>query len=353
MSLRVAVVSTGGVGSVAVRAVCRRPDLELVAVWVHAAEKVGVDAGEIVGVDPVGVRATGELDDVIAARPDCVVYGATGPELDAAAVRDYVRLLSAGINVVTTSSPGLMYPDGWIPALVSRVRDAASTGGATIYASGLEPGFAADHLVVLLTTMSSTVTSIRAQEIFDYSSYPNTFMMCDVFGFGRPMDYTPLIELEGAQASAWGPPVRLVADALGLELDRIDETYERVPATRDLTTASGPIAAGTCGAVRLQTIGVAGGEPMIVIEHVNRMAPDLAPEWARADRDGTYRILIDGEPSVTCEFTVGAADSASVDGMVATAMRVVNAIPYVVAAEPGIATSVGLPLTLPRHVQRG
>lgn len=350
MTLRVAVVSTGGVGAIAVRTVCRRPDLELVAVWVHSADKVGLDAGELVGIGPVGVPATGDLDDVIAARPDCAVYAATGPELDAGAVRDYVRLLEAGVNVVTTSSPGLMYPAGWIPDLVARTRAAAERGGATIYASGLEPGFAADHLVVLLTTMSSTVSSIRAQEIFDYSSYPNTFMMCEVFGFGKPMDHTPFISFEGAQASAWGPPVRLVADALGLELERIDEVYERVASPRDLDTASGPIAAGTCGAVRLQTIGVVAGRPMIVIEHVNRMAPDLAPEWVRAARDGTYRVIISGEPSVTCEFTVGTAESTSVDGMVATTMRVVNAIPYVVSAAPGITTSVELPLTTPKHV---
>jgi len=85
-----------------------------------------------------------------------------------------------------------------------------------------------------------------------------------------------------------------------------------------------------------------------VIEHVNRMAPDLAPDWPTAPRDGTYRIRIEGEPALSCELQVGTADTFSLDGMLATTMRVVNAIPFVCDAAPGIVTSASLPLTLPR-----
>jgi hypothetical protein len=84
-----------------------------------------------------------------------------------------------------------------------------------------------------------------------------------------------------------------------------------------------------------------------VIEHINRMAPELAPDWPTAERDGTYRIVVDGTPSFTCELQLGSGDDSSQDGMVATAMRVVNAIPFVCDAEPGIVTSTDLPLTLP------
>ena len=70
--------------------------------------------------------------------------------------------------------------------------------------------------------------------------------------------------------------------------------------------AAGTIEAGTVGAVRFETIGVVDGRDAIVIEHVNRMAPDLAPEWPTAERDGTYRIAIEGDPDLQCELTVGA-----------------------------------------------
>src|SRR5271163_2547713 len=241
--LRVAVISTGWISSLSIRAIVRRPHLELVGVWVHSAEKTGRDAGELVGLGPIGVTTTAELDDIIALKPDCVVYAAMSDEMDAAAVRDYIRLLDAGINVVTTNTPGMMFPDRWIPALADQVRAAALAGGVTIYTSGIEPGFAGDQFAVLLSTLSNTIKSIRAQEIFDYSAYPNRDLMVTAMGFAKPLDFTPLLELEGAQAFAWGPPIGLVARALGVELDEVREKYEQVVTPRDLHVACGTIPA--------------------------------------------------------------------------------------------------------------
>ncbi|OBF96590.1 dihydrodipicolinate reductase [Mycobacterium sp. 852014-52450_SCH5900713] len=349
--LRVAVISTGWISSLAIRAIVRRRHLELVGVWVHSAEKTGRDVGEIVALGKIGITTTNNLDDIIALRPDCVVYGAASAEMDAAAVRDYVRLLGGGLNVVTTNTPGMMFPDRWIPELASQVREAALSGGVTIYTSGIEPGFAGDQFAVLLTTLSNTIRSIRAQEIFDYSAYPNQDLMVTAMGFGKPLDFTPLLELEGAQQFAWGPPIGLVAKALGVELDEVTESYERVITPRDLHVACGIIPAGTVGAVRSETTGVVNSRPVITIEHINRMAPDLAPEWATAP-NGTYRLIIDGQPHIQCDLRLGTEDtpeSANDNAMEATAMRVVNAIPYVVDAAPGIATSLDLPITAPRN----
>jgi hypothetical protein len=231
------------------------------------------------------------------------------------------------------------------------VRQAALAGGVTIYTSGIEPGFAGDQFAILLTTLSNRIRTIHAQEIFDYSAYPNRDLMISAMGFGMPLDFTPMLEFEGAQQFAWGPPIGLVAAALGVELDRIDETYDRVLTPRDLTVACGTIPAGTVGAVRAVTTGIVQDRPVITIEHVNRMAPDLAPEWASAP-NGTYRLIIDGEPRVHCDLRLGTedtAESANANAMLATAMRVVNAIPYVVDAPPGIATSLDLPITAPRN----
>lgn len=246
----------------------------------------------------------------------------------------------------------MMFPDSWIPPLAEQVRAAALAGGVTIYTSGIEPGFAGDQFAVLLSTLSNTIRSVRAQEIFDYSAYPNKYLMFDAMGFGHPLDFTPLLELEGAQQFAWGPPIGLVARALGVTLDEVTEKYERVITPRELHVACGTIPAGTCGAVRAETTGVVDGHPVITIEHINRMAPDLAPEWASAPH-GTYRIVIEGQPHIECDLRLGAeprsAASANDNAMEATAMRVVNAIPYVVDAAPGIATSLDLPITAPRN----
>jgi hypothetical protein len=348
MGYRVAGWSTGGVGRLAIRAIARRPDLDLVGVWVHSAEKDGVDAGTLAGIDPVGVSATTDADALLALAPDCVCYSASGEAMDAAAVPDLVRMLEAGINVVTVSTPGLVHPAGYQPEWRAQLEAAAATGDATLYASGIEPGFAGDQLPLTLMTMSNTVRSVRTQEIFRYDEYPVAFVMFDVFGFGKPMDYEAIMAMPGVQSGTWGPPVRMIADRLGVELDEIRETYEKAVTPRTLEVAAGTIEAGTVGAVRFETIGVVHGRDAIVIEHVNRMAADLAPEWPSAARDGTYRIVVEGNPDLTCELTVGRPETASDDGMVATAMRIVNAIPYVCDAPAGLATSLDLPLTTPR-----
>ena len=182
---RVVVWATGGIGSIAIRTITNRPDLELVGVWVHSDDKVGKDAGELANGDPIGIAATNDADALIELKPDCVIYAASGPDLDAAAVPDYERMLRAGINLVTVTSPGLVYPAAFDPAAVARLEAAAQAGGASLYASGVEPGFAADQLPLTLLTLSDTVRQVRTQEIFLYDEYPVEFMMREVFGFGK------------------------------------------------------------------------------------------------------------------------------------------------------------------------
>ena len=143
---RIVVWSTGGVGSNAIRAVARRADLDLIGVWVHSPEKVGRDIGDLAGIEPLGLPATDDAEALLSLEPDCVIYAASGPERGAGAVPDYERLLSAGINVVTTTSTELVFPLSADAALRERLEQAAEAGGASLYASGIFPGFASDEL---------------------------------------------------------------------------------------------------------------------------------------------------------------------------------------------------------------
>ena len=346
--LRVVQWSTGGVGALALSAIARRPDLELVGVFVHDPAKVGRDAGTLAVGEALGVAASGDADALLALAPDCICYTATGESRPEACVDDLARMLAAGIDVVTTSVPGLVHPAAFEPGQVERLDSAGREGGASLYASGIEPGFAGDQLVLLLSTLSHRIDSVRTQEIFSYGDYPVAFTLFEVFGFGRPPEQRCIMELPGVQSASWGPPVRMVADHLGARLDSIRETYEKRVSEERIEVAAGVIEAGTVGAVRFETIGVVDGRDAIAIEHVNRIRPGLAPDWPDAERDGTYRILFAGEPDFRCELQLGHAHDFSHHGMVATAMRVVNAIPYVCAAAPGLVSSAELPPTLPR-----
>ena len=351
--MRVVVWSTGGVGAVAIDAISRRPDLELVGVWVHSPEKVGKDAGELAGIEPLGVAATHDADELIALAPDCVVYAASGPERDGAAVPDYLRLLQAGINVVSTSSTSLVYPPSYFaPDWREQLEVAAKSGGASFYASGIFPGFASDQLALLMTTQSKNIRCITASEIALNDHYPVADVMMDGMGFGRPMDFEPMLSQPGFIEMAWKAPIHLIASGLGVEVERVNGSLDRQLADRDIDVAFGTIKAGTCGAVRTRAAGVANGREAIVIEHVIRMARDVAPDWPTSDCDATYRVDIDGDPDIHCVLTLGEAEGhgAGRAAMASTAMRVVNAIPYVVGARPGLLSSLDIPMTLPRHV---
>ncbi|MGH3678332.1 MAG: dihydrodipicolinate reductase, partial [Mycobacterium sp.] len=150
---RVVVWATGGIGSIAIREVARRPDLDLVGVWVHSEEKVGKDAGELANGEPIGLATTNDAESLIGLAPDCVIYTASGPERDALAIPDYVRLLESGINIVTTSTTRLVNPATYEPAeWREQMAQAADKGQSSLYASGIEPGFAADYLPLVLAT---------------------------------------------------------------------------------------------------------------------------------------------------------------------------------------------------------
>jgi hypothetical protein len=350
---RVVVWSTGGVGSVAIDAIRLRPDLELVGVWVHSPDKVGKDVGELSGGDPVGLAATNDADALIALEPDCVVYAASGPERDAGAVPDYLKLLAAGINVVSTSSTSLIYPASYFATeWRDQLAAAAHAGGASFYVSGIFPGFASDQLALLMSTQSKKIRTLTVTEIALNDHYPVADVMINGMGFARPLDFEPMLKTPGFIEIAWQAPIHLIADGLGVEVEQIHGTLDRELTDRDIEVAFGTIPAGTCGAVRTRAAGVVGGREAIVVEHIIRMARDVAPDWPTSDADATYRVDIEGDPDIHCAMTMGAAQGhgAGHAAMAATAMRVVNAVPFVVDAPPGLLSSLDIPVTLPRNV---
>ncbi|OBK14467.1 dihydrodipicolinate reductase, partial [Mycobacterium asiaticum] len=259
------------------RAIQRRPNLDLVGVWVHSADKDGRDAGELAGGDPIGVAATTDADALIALKPDCVIYAASGPERDALAIPDYAKLLEAGINVVTTSTTRLVNPHAYTP---TEWRDqlvaAAKQGQVSLYASGIEPGFAADYLPLVLCTQSKSIRSITVSEVALNDHYPVADVMMDGMGFGRPLDFEPMLKTPGFIEMAWKASLCLIASGLGVEIEEVRGTLDRELTDRDIEVAFGTIPAGTCGAVRTRAAGVVNGREAIVVEHVIRMARDVA-----------------------------------------------------------------------------
>lgn len=161
---------------------------------------------------------------------------------------------------VTASTTRLVNPHAYEPAeWRDQLVAAAEAGQSTLYASGIEPGFAADYLPLVLTTQSSQIEKIHAYEIGLYDDYGVADIMSEAMGFGRPLDYQPWIGFPGAIAGEWQGQIRMIGDALGVEIDEVRELLERAVTDRTLEVAMGTVDAGTCGALRMQAIGVVDG----------------------------------------------------------------------------------------------
>jgi hypothetical protein len=176
-------------------------------------------------------------------------------------------------------------------------------------------------------------------------------VMGDMFGFGRPMDFKPLLWEPGILTMAWGSVVRQIASGLDIVLDEpLTEEVDRRAADVDTPSVSGDIAAGTMGAVRFQLIGKVDGVARVVLEHVTRTAEGQAPEWPTpAEGGGGYRVVVTGEPMMQLDLTHrGEHGDHNVSGMITTAQRLVNALPHVVAAVGGLVTALDLPLVTGR-----
>lgn len=353
MAYRVIQHSTGNVGMHALRAVIGHPDLELVGLWVHNPEKVGRDAGELCGGAPVGVLATDDFDAVCALDADVVFHCATGDLRPREAAVEMAALLRSGKNVVSTSIVSLLHPASADPAIVRMLEDACTEGGTSCFTSGIDPGFANDLIPLTLTGMCARVDAVRIAEILNYDTYDQPTVLFDTMGFGRPMDHVPLLLLPGVLGVAWGPAVRLLADGLGVTVERIEESFERLPAPESFSIAAGPIEAGTVAALRFEVVGIVDGAPRIVIEHITRLRDDLAPDWPDPPAGGGYRIDVTGSPSFHLELSMTGADGDhNAGGLLATAMRLANAIPAVCAAPPGLLTPFDLPLITGRGLMR-
>ena len=353
MAYQVAQWGTGNVGTLALRGIIEHPDLELVGLLVHSQDKAGKDAGELAGLDPVGVSATTDPDDIVALGADCVSYMATGDLRPDEAVADMSRVLEAGTNVVSTSVVPLVYP----PSAPARYREplaaACKAGGVSCFTSGIDPGFANDLIPFAFLGSVARVDSVHVMEILDYSTYLQADVLFDIMGFGKPLEELPLLLQPGIIGLAWGGTVSVLAAGLGAELDEIREVHERVPAARDYQTPLGTIAEGTTAGMRFEVQGIVGGSPRIVLEHVTRINEEVAPQWPSLPGQGGYRVDIEGNPGLRCQFHFEGEDGDhNTGGLLATAMRCLNAVPAVCDAEPGVLSVLDLPLVTGRGLLR-
>ena len=349
MALRVVVWGTGNVGKPAIRAVLANAQLKLTGVLVSNPAKVGRDAGDLAGTGRTGVGATNDVDAVLATKPDCGGYTATGDTRPGDAIEDVLKCLAAGANVVTTAIYPILHPPSAPADLRDMFLEAGRKGGSTsIFVSGIDPGWAVDLLPLVLSGVAGRIDEIRCREIFNYATYDQPDAVRNLIGFGRPLDETPPMLFPASLDLIWGAMVRTLADGLGVTLDEIRHVVERRPLERTIDTAEmGVFEKGMQGAFRFEVQGVVAGKAKIVCEHITRIDDDIAPDWPRppAGQRGSYAVIIEGDPRFEVAIMLHGGSGSPADAGNATAVgRIVNAIPAVCAAPPGVVGALDLPL---------
>jgi hypothetical protein len=336
--------ATGAQGVESIRAIIDRPDLELVGGWVHTEAKHGADLGVLAGREPIGVTATRDLDAILAIDADCVAYMPRNTSLD-----EVCAILASGKNIVTTAF--LFYPQALSPVDLARLLAACEAGRSSIHGTGLNPGNLSGVLPLALSGMSRRIERVTLQERADWTFYESTNITFDNMRFGRPAAEVNEASSEFLRFNSgiFIEEIRLIADALGADIDEVTTEVELVLAERDHDIFGTTLSAGTVAGQHWHWKGRRAGEVLVDIETLWTVGGEYPAHWPKP-LDG-WTLTIEGDPSMRAHFLSLASYTRDVPiaehvraASIATAMQAVNAIPAVCDAAPGIATMADLPL---------
>lgn len=343
-------MATGNVGTEMVRRIVDHPDLDLVGLYCYSPDKRGRDAGEIAGIDPIGVTATGDLDDVLALAPDVVNFNGVWPDIDL-----FCTLLDHGINVVTTSDwvtghhrdLNHPHPSGRRPTEL--IDEAALRGGATFYGTGMNPGLA-QILSVVATAGMGRVDHVTVLETVDVSCHHSVDTWKNV-GYGRPVDDPEVPALLEKGCTVFADSIHLMADCLDVEVDEVVFECELGACTEDVDLGWWQLAKGSVGGSLAKFKAMVDGEPTIEVHLEWQMTPKTEPNWKI---QGCYITTVEGDPMIINRHMILPASGRPHDlwnadyfaslGMTITGMPALNAMRAVCDAAPGLITSADLPL---------
>lgn len=343
---------TGSTGHHALRQLIQHPKRKLIGLGVSSAAKEGKDASELCGLDvTTGIRATRDLDALLALKPDCLVYMGTeyGGRPEGAVADDLCRIAEAGVNVVNTADPRLIWPNCMGGDVTARLDAAGKRGNASIFTTGVEPGYLGDALPLTLTSLSERVDSVRVEQRIDETDYREELEF-GLVGPGATPEDDAANYPAGIALATWQGVLEMFAAGMQIELDEIKELREIAVAPHDIAVGKSVIPKGRVAGARIILQGILGGVPVIEIDRQDVYGPDVgkAEGWPQPfpGRQMTRhtRIIIEGTPRIDADIDLSWSDEApTISGIIATAARVTNAIPWVYDGPPGVLTNLDLP----------
>lgn len=346
MSLRVVHCGTGTCGARGLEGILNHPELELVGHYVWSRQKVGVDSGTLCGREPTGVIATDDWNALLDLEADCLSYfGDALAGREGETIGHALPFLERGTNVVSLSAFALAHPSSAPPELRDPIEAACRAGGSSMFFSGIDPGWATTDLAIAALAAADRVDCVRVLELGFFGSYPSESLR-EYFGFGMAPGFVPRIIGDGFLKQMWAPTLRHITDVLGVEIEDWETHYEVDCLDHDIEAGIGLVKAGTAATIHFELRALAGGKPIAVVEHVDSIGRGAGKQWKapHARVDLAHRVEIEGDPSFAVEISYPPGGSA----LACTVMPLINAIPAVCGARPGL---LG-PLDIPRYWAR-
>ena len=341
MTYKVIQWTTGHVGREAVKGIMRHPELELAGCYAWSESKVGKDVGELCGIAPTGVIATADIGQLLAMEADCVCYMPTFPDID-----EVERILAAGKNVVSSY---FINARSWGDEVQNRLLDAAARGGVSLFGSGIFPGFA-NFIAALMASASYGFSKVRFLESVNVAHYEAIANYANL-GWGQPPDEKWRAASESVLGT-YAECIDVIADLLRIPITDIHFDYECAVAPDDREFYGYAIPAGTIAGQKCRWSGMVGDDAVVELEVVWNAGKDLEPDWPV--RHG-YTMEVQGDPGIHTRVKFVPSEAQMQGGRpadlanVVTAMPVINAIPAVCDATPGIRTYADLPLIRPYY----
>jgi 2,4-diaminopentanoate dehydrogenase len=315
----------GPIGQGIARLVLATEGLHIVGATDPSPDLANKDLGAVLGGKRIRVKIAGDPAKFLRkARADVAVLS-TSSSLKALKPQ-LTALIQRGMNVVSTCEE-LAYPTPANAKLFAELDRLARKKKVSVLATGVNPGYAMDALAIMLTAPCASVTRVAVTRVVDAGT--RRLPLQRKVGAGLNLNQFRRAMTEGTVKHVGLPEsVQMIATALGWKLERVDETLEPAIAPRDLDTEYLRIPAGAAAGIKQIARGYRDGELVINLDlqmYVGAPSP----------RD---HVFIDGAPPIDMTITGGVA------GDLATAAIVVNCIPKLLAARPGLLTMRDLPL---------
>ncbi len=327
---RIGVCGLGTIGKLVAKLLLDgRSGIEVVGAATLEEGDIGKPLGQVVDAKAAGPTVSGSLAELLEADPALVVLctGSFLPDV----MDSVLACAEAGVDVISPCEE-LAFPFNRFPDQTSRIETAAQAGGATILGSGVNPGFTFDSLLAALTGVCWDVEQIRGRRVVDTNGFGQNIHLR--LGIGYTLEDFEAGHRDGSIAGHVGFPesIELVCERLGLKLDGpVEQEFEPLIAATPAPTRYGQVDVGlTEGFIQTAT-GRVDGEPRVRIELVLHLRP------TEAGYKPSDSIEIDGAHPVRMVFDPG------MDALFATSAELVNQIPSVLAAKPGLTTVKDLP----------